>query len=59
MKKWNIRLLCLLLGALAGFIYYYYFPCPTGMCVITSSAMSTTVYTGLIGWLLGYIFTAM
>ena len=59
MKKPVIRLLCLFLGALAGYIYYHYFPCPTGMCVITSSPASTMAYTAMIGWLVGYILTGM
>ena len=58
MKKHILRFTFLLVGALAGYLYYRYYPCPTGMCVITSSAASTVVYTGLIGWLVGYIFTA-
>ena len=58
MKKWIIRLLFPVLGALAGYLYYTYYPCPTGMCVITSSPASTMAYTGMIGWLVGYIFTA-
>ena len=51
-----IRILLAAVGALAGLAYYR--NCPTGTCTITSSPESTMVYTGLIGWLAGYNFTA-
>lgn len=58
MKKWILRIIFPIVGALAGLAFYHYAPCPTGMCPITSSAASTMVYTGLIGCLAAYIFTA-
>ena len=48
-------LLFTLTGSGLGLVYYQNFSCPTGSCPITSSAMSTMVYTGLIGLLVSYV----
>ena len=56
MKKILVSLIFTLLGAFAGYLYYTYYPCPTGTCVITSSVWSTMVYTGMIGFLVSYVF---
>lgn len=41
-------------GALAGYIYYYFFGCTSG-CAITSNPFRVMIYTALIGLLLNYI----
>ena len=55
MKKVLFSILLTLLGALAGYAYYTFYPCPTGTCVITSSVWSTMAYTGMIGFLISYV----
>ena len=55
LKSLISAMIFLLIGVLAGYVYYTWFPCPTGTCVITSSVWSTMAYTGLIGLLLGYV----
>jgi len=41
------------LGALAGFAYYYFVGCKSGTCPITSNPLNTTAYGMLMGALLG------
>ena len=43
------------IGSGLGLAYYHFLGCPTGTCPITSSPMSTMVYTGLIGLLVSRV----
>jgi len=43
----------LLLGMIAGFLYWKYIGCSTGTCPLTSSWKIMLVYGGLVGGLLG------
>ncbi|MBX2946185.1 MAG: hypothetical protein KF725_10150 [Cyclobacteriaceae bacterium] len=47
--KWSVGIV---LGATAGFLYWYYIGCTSGSCVITSSPVNSTLYGGLMGGLL-------
>ncbi|MFN9665982.1 MAG: DUF6132 family protein [Bacteroidota bacterium] len=40
------------IGAVAGYLYYYYVGCNSGTCLITSRPMNSTLYGSLIGFLL-------
>lgn len=44
----------ILLGAIAGFAYYYFIGCNSGSCAITSSPVNSTVYGTLIGGVLTF-----
>ena len=39
----------IVIGALAGFSYYYFVGCSSGSCAITSSPYMSTIYGGLLG----------
>jgi hypothetical protein len=41
-------------GALLGYVYYYYIGCYSGTCAISSNPYISTVYGGLIGFLLSF-----
>lgn len=41
-----------LLGAIAGYAYYYFVGCNSGSCAITSNPVNSTVYGMLFGGLL-------
>lgn len=43
-------------GAIAGYAYYYYVGCASGTCAITSKPLNSTLYGGLMGGLLFNIF---
>ncbi|MGE0561373.1 MAG: DUF6132 family protein [Flavobacteriales bacterium] len=41
-----------ILGAITGYLYWYYVGCDSGTCAITSVWYRTTIYGALMGWLL-------
>lgn len=47
--KWTIGIL---LGAVGGYLYWYYIGCTGGSCAITSSPVNSTLYGALMGGLL-------
>ena len=46
----------IILGAIAGFAYYYFVGCASGTCAITSSPIKSTVYGSAMGGLLFSMF---
>ena len=60
MKKWllNNKLIVLgvIIGAPAGYLYYYFVGCASGTCAITSKPLNSTLYGSLLGGLLFNIF---
>jgi hypothetical protein len=51
--KWSIGIT---VGAIAGFLYWYYIGCNSGSCAITSSPINSTLYGSLMGGLLLNVF---
>ena len=41
----------LVLGAIAGYLYYYYIGCSSGSCAITSKPLNSTIYGSVMGGL--------
>ena len=41
----------ILLGALAGYAYYYFVSCSSGTCAITSKPLNSTLYGAMMGGL--------
>lgn len=52
MKKWITWGIGIVVGATAGYLYWYYVGCFSGSCAITSSPVNSTLYGGLMGVLL-------
>ncbi len=52
MKKWSLWGLGIGLGAIGGYLYWYYVGCASGSCAITSSPVNSSLYGGLMGGLL-------
>ena len=46
----------ILIGAIAGYLYYTYVGCLSGTCAITSKPLNSTLYGGLMGGLFFNIF---
>ena len=44
-------LISILLGAAAGYGFYYFVGCSTGACPLTSNPWTSTGYGALLGWL--------
>ncbi len=43
-------------GAIAGYLYYYYVGCASGTCSITSKPLNSTLYGALMGGLVFNMF---
>jgi len=46
----------IVVGAIAGYLYYHYVGCASGTCSITSKPLNSSLYGALIGGLLFNIF---
>ena len=47
-----ITFIGVILGAVAGYLYYLNIGCESGTCVITSKPLNSTLYGGLMGGLI-------
>ena len=56
LKKNRIIFFGLLLGAIAGYLYWHYIGCISGTCAITSNPLNSTLYGAGMGGLLGSLF---
>ena len=60
MKKWmldnKLTLLGVLIGGIAGYLYWQQIGCSSGTCLITSKWLNSTAYGALMGGLLFNIF---
>jgi Family of unknown function (DUF6132) len=45
-----------IIGAIAGYLYFFYVGCSSGSCAITSKPFNSTLYGALIGGLLFNMF---
>lgn len=44
------------LGLIAGYLYYHFIGCASGTCAITSKPLNSSLYGGLLGFLISDIF---
>jgi len=44
------------IGAIAGYLYYFYIGCASGTCAITSKPLNSTLYGAVMGGLLFNLF---
>jgi hypothetical protein len=51
-----ITLIGMVVGASAGYAYYYFVGCASGTCAITSKPINSTLYGSLMGGLLFNLF---
>ena len=56
-KKNAIMLIGVVIGLIAGYLYYKFIGCSSGTCLITSKPLNSTLYGGLMGGLLFSLFT--
>jgi len=56
LKKYSLTILCALIGAAAGFLYWHEVGCASGPCAITSSPVNSSLYGALMGALFANIF---
>lgn len=55
-KKYQLTILGILVGAIFGYLYYYYVGCASGTCNITSKPLNSTLYGAVMGGLLFNMF---
>jgi hypothetical protein len=51
-QKYKFTIIGLLIGAIGGYLYYFYIGCNSGTCPITSQPLNSTLYGALMGGLL-------
>ena len=56
LKKYQLTILGILLGAIFGYMYYHFVGCASGTCSITSNPLNSTLYGAMMGGLLFNIF---
>jgi hypothetical protein len=56
LKKQALTITGILIGSVAGFLYWKYIGCSTGTCYIQSNPFRMTVYGALMGGLLLSMF---
>ena len=52
LKKHIFKIIGILVGGVAGFLYYHFVGCTSGTCPITSNPYITVLYGALLGYLL-------
>ena len=55
-KKYKLTFIGIFIGAILGYLYYFYVGCASGTCKITSSPVNSTLYGALMAGLLFNIF---
>ena len=56
LKKNILKIIGILVGSVAGFLYYHFVGCASGTCPITSNPYLTVGYGALMGYLLFDMF---
>ena len=56
-KRNAIMLIGVMIGMIAGYLYYRFIGCSSGTCLITSKPVNATLYGGLMGGLCFSLFT--
>lgn len=50
--KYKLAIIGMVVGAIGGYLYYYFIGCNSGTCMITSKPLNSTVYGAVMGGLL-------
>ena len=55
-QKNKLNLIGITLGVIAGFLYWKFIGCSSGICMIISKPINSTLYGALMGFLVAGIF---
>lgn len=50
--KYKLTIIGMVVGAIGGYLYYYFIGCNSGTCMITSKPLNSTLYGAVMGGLL-------
>lgn len=56
LNKHKLIIIGVAVGAIAGYLYYYFIGCSSGTCAITSRPLNSTIYGAVMGGLLFNLF---
>ena len=56
LKKYQLTIIGIVVGAIGGYLYYHFIGCNSGSCAITSKPINSTLYGALMGGLTFNIF---
>ena len=56
LNKYKSHILGIIIGAIAGYAYYYFIGCASGTCAITSKPLNSTLYGAVMGVLIADLF---
>ena len=51
LQRYKVTALGILLGLVAGYLYYHFIGCASGRCAITSNPINSTLYGAMLGGL--------
>ena len=55
-RKYKLAIMGIAVGAVGGYMYYYFVGCASGTCAITSNPVISTLYGSFMGGLLFHMF---
>ncbi len=55
-KKHQRNLIGIVIGGIAGWLYWHFVGCSSGTCSITSKPINSTLYGALMGYLIAGVF---
>lgn len=56
LRRHQLTIIGVLVGAIGGYLYYHFVGCNSGTCAITSKPVNSTLYGALMGGLFLNIF---
>ena len=54
--QYKLTFIGIVIGAITGYLYYYFVGCASGTCAITSKPVNSTLYGAVMGMLVMNIF---
>ncbi len=57
LKKHWLKAIGVIIGGVAGYLYYFYIGCASGSCPLTTNPWITTLYGAFAGYVVFDIFT--
>ncbi|TAH25896.1 MAG: hypothetical protein EAZ07_05850 [Cytophagales bacterium] len=56
-SKYRISIISTIVGAIMGYLYFYFIGCSSGSCSITSKPINSSIYGAILGILINNSFS--